>query len=209
MKWNVLNKEGKESSSVELNDAIYGVELNPSVLHGVVKAYRANRRQGTHATKTRSLVSGGGKKPFKQKGTGNARQGSTRSPIMEGGATAHGPQPRSYTQKTNKKFRQKALRVALSDKVRNNSLYLLDNLSMDSYKTKDVVSFLSNLGLDGKKALIVDTYSSNHLLRSARNIKGISVATPEQVNTENVLGSSALILSKESLDNLTSRLNND
>ena len=209
MKWNVLNKEGKESSSVELNDAIYGVELNPSVLHGVVKAYRANRRQGTHATKTRSLVSGGGKKPFKQKGTGNARQGSTRSPLMEGGATAHGPQPRSYTQKTNKKFRQKALRVALSDKVRNNSLYLLDNLSMDSYKTKDVVSFLSNLGLDGKKALIVDTYSSNHLLRSARNIKGISVATPEQVNTENVLGSSALILSKESLDNLTSRLNND
>ena len=175
MKWNVLNKEGKENASAELSDAIFAVELNEGLLHGVVKAYRANRRQGTHATKTRSLVSGGGKKPFKQKGTGNARQGSTRSPLMEGGATAHGPQPRSYTQKTNKKQRQKALKIALSDKVRNNSFYVVDSLAMDSYRTKDVVSLLSNLGLKDKKTLIVDTHNSDHLLRSARNIKGVSV----------------------------------
>ncbi len=209
MKWNVINKEGKESSSVELNDEIYGVELNASILHSVVKAYRANRRQGTHATKTRSLISGGGKKPFKQKGTGNARQGSSRSPLMEGGAVAHGPQPRSYTQKTNKKLRQNALRVALSDKVRNKAFFLVDNLAMESYKTKDVVSLLSNLGLSGKKALIVDSHNSDHLLRSARNIKGVSVANAELINTENVLGCSAVILSKESLENLSSRLNNN
>lgn len=207
MKWNVLNKEGKESSSVELNDGVFGVEVSEGVLHSVVKAYRANRRQGTHATKTRSLVSGGGKKPFKQKGTGNARQGSTRSPLMEGGAVSHGPQPRSYTQKTNKKLRQKALKMALSDKVNSKSFYLVEDLAMSNYRTKDVVSLLSNLGLAGKKALIVDGQSTNHLLRSARNIKGVSVATAELVNSENVLGCSAVILSKASLDNLSARLN--
>lgn len=206
MKWNVLDKEGKEVSSVDLKDDLFKTELNDGLLHGVVKAYRANKRQGTHATKTRSLVSGGGKKPFKQKGTGNARQGSSRSPLMPGGATAHGPQPRDYTQRINKKVRRTALRVALSNKVEAKSLYLVDGLACDTYKTKEVVSLLSKLGVDAKKTLILNHVNSDFLLKSARNIKGVSVSTPALVNAMDVLASSALVISKESLSLLEKRL---
>ena len=122
MKWHVVNIEGKKLREIELPESVFGCESNESVIHSVVKSYMANRRQGTHATKTRSLVSGGGKKPFRQKGTGSARQGSSRSPLMEGGAVSHGPQPRDYTQRINKKVKQKAMLIALSDKVRHNNL---------------------------------------------------------------------------------------
>lgn len=206
MKWIVLNKKGEEQSSVELKDDIYQVESDSGLLHGVVKAYRANRRQGTHATKTRSLISGGGKKPFKQKGTGNARQGSTRTPLMEGGAVSHGPQPRSYRLKTNKKIRKKALKVAIADKLKNKSFYLVDAFDMSKYKTKVVASFLSGLGLEGKKTLIVNPNNSDFLLKSARNIKGVFVSTPDLLNAEEVLNSRALVISKESLSLLEKRL---
>lgn len=205
MKWNVLNKEGQESSSVELRDDIYQAELNEGLLHNVVKAYRANKRQGTHATKTRSLVSGGGKKPFKQKGTGNARQGSSRTPLMEGGAVSHGPQPRSYNLRTNKKVRKQALKVALSDKLKSQSLFLIDNFDMNSYKTKEVVSLLSKLGLSDKKTLIVNHDNSDFLLKSARNIKGVFVSTPGLLNAMDILNSKALVMSKESLSLIEKR----
>jgi len=206
MKWNVLNKEGQESSSVELRDDIYQAELNDGLLHSVVKAYRANKRQGTHATKTRSLVSGGGKKPFKQKGTGSARQGSSRSPLMEGGAVCHGPQPRSHSLRTNKKARKQALRVALSDKLKNNALFLIDNFDMTSYKTKEVVFLLSKLGLSDKKTLIVNHDNSDFLFRSARNIKDVFVSNPSILNAMDILNSKALVMSKESLSLIEKRL---
>lgn len=206
MKWNVLNREGKEVSSVDLNDELFSAESNDSLLHNVIKAYRANKRQGTHATKTRSLVSGGGKKPFKQKGTGNARQGTSRSPLMPGGATAHGPQPRSYTLKTNKKVRKEALRGAISDKFGSKAVYVLEDLNCDSYKTKEVLSLLSSLGVSGQKALLVNHSHSDFLLKSARNIKGVSVSTPDLLNAMDILASSALVMSKESLSLLEKRL---
>ena len=206
MKWNVLSKEGKEASQVELRDELYSAEVNSGLLHNVIKAYRANKRQGTHATKTRSLISGGGKKPFKQKGTGNARQGSSRTPLMEGGAVSHGPQPRSYTLKSNKKVRKEALRAALSDKVQSKTLYLVEDLSFADYKTKNVVSFMSNIGLSGEKALLVNHEGSDFLFKSARNIKGVSVSTPSLLNAMDILNSRALVMSKESLNLLEKRL---
>lgn len=206
MKWNVLNKEGGEVSSVELRDDLYNAELNDGLLHGVVKAYRANKRQGTHATKTRSLVSGGGRKPFKQKGTGNARQGSTRTPLMEGGAVSHGPQPRSYTLRMNKKVRKNALKVALSDKLRNKALYLVEDINLEGYKTKTVLTLLSKLGLENKKTLIVNHDDSDFLLKSARNIKSVFVSTPNLLNAMDLLNSKALVISKESLSLLEKRL---
>ena len=126
----------KQSKKIDLPDEVFGREMNEAVLHAVVKAYRANARQGTHATKTRSTISGGGRKPFKQKGTGGARQGSKRSPLQEGGAVAHGPQPRDYRQDTNQKVRQLALSVALSDRVRHQHLHIIDDFKLDKYSTK-------------------------------------------------------------------------
>ena len=206
MKWNVLNKEGKEVSSVDLKDDLFKTELNGGLLHNVVKAYRANKRQGTHATKTRSLVSGGGKKPFKQKGTGNARQGTSRSPLMPGGAVSHGPQPRSYTLKSNKKVRKGALKIALADKINGKALFLLDDVSCSAYKTKEIVSLLSKIGVAGQKALIVNHEQSDFLLKSARNIMGVTVSTPKLLNAMDIVASSALVMSKESLSLLEKRL---
>ena len=171
-----------------------------------MKAYLANQRQGTHATKTRSLVSGGGKKPFKQKGTGNARQGSSRSPLMEGGATAHGPQPRDYSQQINKKVRKLAVKVALSDKVRAKSLVVLDEISLDKYSSKAVVEMLKNIGCADNKVLISDKSSSEHLYKSTRNIHRAFFAEANSINIHSILNSDKLVLTKSAVLEIGKRM---
>jgi large subunit ribosomal protein L4 len=208
MKWNVLNIKGDKVGSVDLPASIFAVEMNEGVLHSVVKSYRANRRQGTHATKTRSFVSGGGKKPFKQKGTGGARQGSSRSPLMPGGGTSHGPQPRDYREDINRKVRQQAVRIALSDRVRHNQLVLVDDFCAEAYSTKKVCKSLEAIK-SGTNALLVDARTDDFLYRSARNIYGIDVAWPTNINAENILAHKAVVMTKSALEVLTKRLGED
>ena len=205
MKWDITNIKGEKIRQIDLPDAIYNVEMNEAVLHSVVKAYQANKRQGTHATKTRSLVSGGGKKPFRQKGTGNARQGSSRSPLMPGGGTAHGPQPRDYRQQINQKQKRLALKVALSDKIRHNRLILVDDFAVNRYSTKHIVSVLKALG-GVANALLADERKDDLLYRSARNIHKIRAVLPAEMNTEDVLRHETLILSETALRALEQRL---
>lgn len=204
MQIEVKNIEGKTVKKIDLPDAIFGLELNDHVLHSVVKAYRANRRQGTHSTKTRAFVSGGGKKPFRQKGTGNARQGTSRSPNMPGGAVAHGPKPRDYRQKLNRKTMQLGLKVALSDKVRHGKLIVVDDFAISSYSTKQVLKTLGALG--APRALLADERKDDFLYKSTRNILGSSVKTPAEINTEDLLRHESLIISENGLNALGQRL---
>jgi large subunit ribosomal protein L4 len=198
MKWNVVDNAGSKVKDVDLPDSVYSVELKEDLLHKAVKVLLANKRQGTHATKTRSLVSGGGKKPFKQKGTGNARQGSSRSPLMEGGAVSHGPQPRDYRLKLNKKMRDVAMNVALSDKVRNEKLLVLENINFNEFSTKKVLSMLSTLGVTGK-SLIVTHEKNDHLYRSARNIPGVKTSNNNELCLEDILLHDHLIIAEDAL----------
>lgn len=204
MKLDVKNVSGETVGSVELPEAVFGVGMNEHVLHTVVKAYRANRRQGTHATKTRSLVSGTGKKPFRQKGTGSARQGTTRAPHMYHGAVVHGPQPRDYTQQINKKVKQLALKVALSEKVRHGKLVVVKDFEVGSYSTKSVLSALQAV-TGSKKALVSDERQDDVLYRSTRNIHGANCIKPAALNAENVLRHEHLVLSETALSALTQR----
>lgn len=206
MKCDVVNTAGKKIKSIELSDEIYACPLNEAVLHSVVKAYRANKRQGTHATKTRSLISGGGKKPLKQKGTGNARQGSTRSPLMEGGAVVHGPQPRSYNQKINKKIKKKALKVALSDKVRHQKVFILDDIAFDKYSTKAACELIDKLKLSGKKLCVVDSVTTDHLYKSIKNIEKASFRSPEVVNIEDILNHEFLVITEKAIESIKNRV---
>lgn len=200
----VKDINGKELKSIELPESIYGVPLNDHLLHQVVKAYRANRRQGTHATKTRSTVSGGGKKPFKQKGTGNARQGSSRAPHYPGGAVVHGPQPRDYSQKINQKARLQALRVAISDKVRHGKLTIVDQFAVETYSTKHMLKALSSL--DASHALVADLRHDDLLYKSTRNLKSAAAKQVLEINAEDVLRYQNFVISEQGLSALTKRL---
>ena len=200
----VKDMTGKEVKTIELSDKVFGVELNDHVLHHVIKGYLANKRQGTHATKTRAFVSGGGRKPFRQKGTGNARQGTTRSPHYPGGAVSHGPQPRDYTQKLNKKTRLLALKVALSDKARNGNLVVVDQFKLDGFSTKNIVQALAALNVS--RATISDAEDNLFLVRSARNINGAAVKKAAEVNAEDVLRFENFIISEDAVKALTARL---
>ena len=204
MQIEVKNIQGKAVKKVDLAPEIFGVELNDHVLYLAVKASQANRRQGTHATKTRSMVSGGGKKPFKQKGTGNARQGSSRSPLNPGGGIAHGPQPRDYTQKVNQQTKQLALKVALSDKVRHGKLVVVDDFAISGYSTKHVLGALK--ALDLKKALVSDERKDDLLYRSTRNIHGAECVRPDGLNAEKVLRHENLVISETALQSIQQRL---
>lgn len=203
----VKDIKGNDVKSIDLPDSIYGLELNDRndhVLHHVVKAYQANRRQGTHATKTRSTVNGGGKKPFRQKGTGNARQGTSRSPHYPGGAVAHGPQPRDYTQKVNRKTKLLALKIALSDKVRHGKFKVVDKWAIDSYSTKNLMGALT--ALDAQHALLSGSESTDFLYKSSRNINGATTVTPSELNVEDVLRYQNFVISEEALEALNKRL---
>ena len=203
MQHDVVNVDGKKVGSIDLPESMFGREIDEHLLHLVVKAYRANRRQGTHSVKTRSFVSGGGKKPYKQKGTGNARQGSSRSANMVGGGTSHGPSPRCYRQKLNHKIRMTALCVALSEKVQTNRLVVLDDFAISSYKTKQVKSCLGSLKL--VSALLSDERKDDFLYKSSRNLYKVSTKAPYEINAEDLLRFDSFVISLNGLKALQQR----
>ena len=200
-KIDVLNMLGETVSELELSENVFAVEPNMSAMHIAVVRYLANQRQGTQNTKTRSEVSGGGKKPWRQKGTGRARQGSTRSPQWYHGGIALGPKPRTYNFTINKKVRQLAIKSALSSKVLDEALIVLDALTLDEIKTKEIVKVLSAVKAEGK-ALIVLPEKDDVIYRSARNIAGVKVSTVGTINTYDLLNADTLILTKDAVAKL-------
>ena len=194
----VFDVNGKKVSDIELADGIFGIEPNTSAMHLVVVNYLANQRQGTQSTLTRSEVSGGGKKPWRQKGTGRARQGSTRAPQWYHGGIAHGPKPRSYGFSINKKVRRLAMKSALSSKVAANEMIVLDSLSLDAIKTKEVVKVLSNLET-GKKTLIVLPEKNDIIYRSARNIAGVKTTLVNTLNVYDILNCNSIVVLKDAV----------
>ena len=194
----VVNKAGEQVSEITLNDAIFAVEPNTSVMHIAVVNYLANQRQGTQSTLTRSEVSGGGKKPWRQKGTGRARQGSTRAPQWYHGGIALGPKPRSYSYTINKKVRRLAMKSALSAKLADDELIVLDSFGLDAIKTKDAAATLSAIGA-GKKPLIVLPEKDDVVYKSARNIAGVKVSLVSTLNVYDMLNSSKIVLLKDAV----------
>lgn len=181
-KVSVYDMTGNAVSELELNDAVFGIEPSEYAMHQAVVNFLANQRHGTQSTLTRTEVSGGGKKPWRQKGTGHARQGSTRSPQWRHGGVALGPKPRSYSYTLNKKVKRLALLSALSSKAQENEIVVVDNISTDGYKTKTIVNMLKALGVDGKALIVLDTVDQQ-VIKSAANIPGVKTT---QVNTLNV-----------------------
>jgi large subunit ribosomal protein L4 len=184
---------------VELNEKVFGLEVRKDILHTAVVNYLANQRQGTHATKTKGMVSGGGRKPWKQKHTGRARAGSIRSPLWKGGGTIFGPQPRDYSYKLNKKFRRLALRTALSAKLADKEILFVDSVTMEKPRTRDVVNILRNLGLDKSKVLILMAEKDDNVVLSARNIVGIDVVRAGDINTYVMLVHDKILITKDAL----------
>ena len=194
----VFDVTGKEVGKIDLSDAEFGIEPNAVVKHEVVVNYLANQRQGTQSALTRSEVSGGGKKPWRQKGTGHARQGSTRAPQWTHGGIVFAPKPRSYRYTVNKKVRRLALKSALSSKVQEESLVVLDSVTMDAYKTKTVAAMLNALGAE-KKALIVLPSVDQKLIKSANNIPGVKTAQVNTINVYDILNADKLIVLKDAV----------
>ena len=197
-KIDVLNMAGEKVSELELSEAVFAVEPNTSAMHIAVVNYLANQRQGTQSTLTRSEVSGGGKKPWRQKGTGRARQGSTRSPQWYHGGIAHGPKPRSYRFTINKKVRKLALKSAFSAKVADNEMIVIDEIKLDAIKTKDMVKALAAVKA-AKKALIVLPEKDDVIYRSARNIEGVKVAPVNAISVYDILNCDSLVVAKDAV----------
>ena len=197
----VFDMTGKSVGEMTLSDAIFGIEPNTSVMHAAVVNYLANQRQGTQSTLTRSEVSGGGRKPWKQKGTGRARQGSTRAPQWTHGGVALGPKPRDYSYELPKKVKRLALKSAFSAKVADNNLIVVDNIAVEGYKTKAVAEMLSNLGAD-KKALIVMPEVHAKLIKSAANIPGVKTALVNTINVYDILNCDKFIVAKSALEKI-------
>ncbi len=194
----VYDMTGKQTGTLELSADVFGIEPNKTVLHSAVVNYLANQRQGTQSTKTRTEVSGGGKKPWRQKGTGHARQGSTRAPQWTHGGIALGPKPRSYRFVLPKKMRRLALKSAFSSKVAAEEMLVLDSLAMDEYKTKTIVSMLAALGAD-KKVLLVLPEKNEKVVCSARNIPGVKTALVNTLNVYDVLNADKFIVVKDAV----------
>lgn len=195
----VLDKAGKKVSDIELNDGIFAIEPNMSAMHLMVVSYLAAQRQGTQSTLTRSEVSGGGKKPWRQKGTGRARQGSTRSPQWTHGGIALGPKPRSYRFTVNKKLRRLAMKSAMSVKVADNNMIVLDSIKMEEFKTKTVVNMLKAIEAEGKKALIVLSENDSFVIKSAANIPGVKTALVNTINVYDILNAEKFIVVKDAV----------
>ena len=193
----VYNIEGKEVGSIELNDAVFGVEVNEHLVHMAVVNQLANNRQGTQSAKTRSEVSGGGRKPWRQKGTGHARQGSTRTPQWTGGGVVFAPTPRDYSQKMNKKERRAALKSVLTSRVQENKLIVLEDLKLDEVKTKAMQNVLNNLNVS--KAMVVLADNDQNVVLSARNIPDVITALPNTINVYDVLKYNTVILTKSAV----------
>ena len=194
----VLNMAGAEVGTVELNDSIFGVEPNTAVVHEVVKNHLANCRQGTQSALTRAEVSGGGKKPWRQKGTGHARQGSTRAPQWTHGGIVFAPKPRSYSYVLNKKVKRLAMKSALSAKAAAGEIIVIDSIKMDSIKTKDFRVFLNAVKADGK-SLVVTPAKDEIVVKSARNIPGVETSMANLINVYDILKAKYLVLDKEAL----------
>lgn len=192
----VYNMEGKEVGTMELNDVVFGVEINDHLVHLAVVRQLANNRQGTQKAKTRSEVSGGGRKPWRQKGTGHARQGSTRAPQWTGGGVVFAPTPRDYSQKMNKKERRAALKSVLTSRVQENKLIVLEDLKLDEVKTKAMQNVLNNLNVS--KAMVVLADNDQNVVLSTRNIPDVITALPSTINVYDVLKYNTLILTKAS-----------
>ena len=196
----VYNIEGKEVGSIELNDEVFGVEVNEHLVHMAVVNQLANNRQGTQSAKTRSEVSGGGRKPWRQKGTGHARQGSTRAPQWTGGGIVFAPKPRDYSFKMNKKEKRIALLSALSSKVADNKIVVLDAFNLDEVKTKKFAEVMSNLKVD--KALVVIEGENKNVVLSGRNIPTVKVSATNEINTYDVLKYETLVVTKAAVEKL-------
>ncbi|MFK3939299.1 50S ribosomal protein L4 [Alkalihalobacillus sp. NPDC078783] len=195
----VFNQTGSEVGDIELADSVFGIEPNESVLHDAVVMQQASLRQGTHKTKGRSEVRGGGRKPWRQKGTGRARQGSIRSPQWVGGGVVFGPTPRSYSFKLPKKVRRLAIKSALSSKVQASEVVVLEDLKFDAIKTKDMAAVLSGLSIAKKALVVVSDYNENVEL-SSRNLPNVTVLTADAVNVLDVLKHDKLVLTKAAVE---------
>lgn len=197
----VLDMTGKQVGTIALKDSVFGIEPNAVVMHMAVVNYLANQRQGTQSTLTRTEVSGGGRKPWRQKGTGHARQGSIRAPQWRHGGIALGPKPRDYSYTLNKKVRQLALKSALSDKVQNESLIVLDEIKLDAYKTKVMVDCLAAVGAAGKTLIVLDA-NDPMVIKSAANIKGVKTAQYNTINTYDIINADKVVMVKGAVEKL-------
>lgn len=194
----VLNMAGTDAGTIELNEKVFGIEPNQNAVHAVVKNYLANRRQGTQSAKTRGDVRGGGRKPFRQKGTGRHRQGSTTDPSQIGGGVVFAPKPRSYRYTLPKKLRRLAMLSALSSKVKENEIIVLDQLTMSEPKTKEMIKVLGNVNA-GRKALIVMAEKDENVIRSAANIPGVRTALVSTMNVYEIINHTTFIVTKEAV----------
>ena len=199
-KVSVYNIEGKEVGDIELNDAIFGVEVNEHLVHMAVVAQLANKRQGTQKAKTRSEVRGGGRKPWKQKGTGHARQGSIRAPQWKGGGVVFAPTPRDYTINLNKKEKRLALKSALSSRVKENKFIVVDDFAMDEIKTKKMRQTLDNLKVS--KALVVTSNGETNTVLSVRNLRGVKAASPNTINVYDILKYNTVVATKAAVNTI-------
>ena len=200
-KTDVYKMDGSKAGTITLSDAVFGQEVNKTVLHSVIVNYLANQRQGTQSTKTRTEVRGGGIKPWRQKGTGRARQGSIRAPQWVGGGIIFAPKPREYRFSINKKVKDVAMRSALSSKVQENEILVMESLELEAIKTKQVTNMLSALGVEGK-ALFVTCDKNDNLYLSARNIYGVDVSYVGMLNVYDILNHGKLIIAKNAVEKL-------
>ena len=200
-KANVFNMAGQQVGEIELSEAVFGIEPNQAVVHEVVKNHLANCRQGTQSALTRAEVSGGGKKPWRQKGTGHARQGSTRAPQWTHGGIVFAPKPRDYRFSVNKKVRRLAMKSAFSSKAKENEIIVVDSIAMDEYKTKTIVAMLNAIGAD-KKALIVLPAVDSKVIKSANNIPGVKTAQVNTLNVYDILNADKLVIVKDAVSKI-------
>ena len=199
----VLTKDGAKAGSIELPESVFGIEPSEHAMYQAVRAYLANRRQGTHKIKTRAEVSGGGKKPFKQKGTGGARRGTSRSPLMPGGGKIHGPKPHLYTIELPIKVKRLARKSALTLRARENNLVVVEDFSIAAPKTREVASMLKAVNLEGAKVLMLLPKADDMIVRSARNIAGVSTFPADKISAYDVLNHGKLLIFKSAIDTIT------
>jgi large subunit ribosomal protein L4 len=200
-KLDLLNMSGEVVGDIQLNDSVFGIEVNEKVLHDVVNNYLANQRQGTHSAKTRAEVRGGGRKPFKQKGTGRARQGTISAPQYDGGGIAFAPKPRDYSYTLPKKVKRLAMKSALSSKVQNNEMIILDDLKVEDAKTKSMVAVLSNVKA-GRKVLILTDEKKDDVVRSSNNIAKVKSTFVGQLNVYDILNHGTLVATKSAIEKI-------
>ena len=205
-KTQVLNQKGEKVKDITLKDSVWNIEVNEPVMHDAIVLAQASLRQGTASTKTRSEVSGGGRKPYKQKGTGNARQGSTRSPQWPGGGIVFGPKPRKYDKKQNRKERRLALKSVLSSKFQEKELVVVENLNLETAKTKDFNTMLKNLKVD-KKALVVFADDNENLFLASRNNNKVAVLATEEINVLDLVATDYLLIDESSVKKIEEVLN--